>query len=259
MDRFLEQVDCRCHLHDLAAIHDGDAVAHLGDDRNVVGDEQDGIAAPFAQFANFPDDALLHQHIEPGGGFVHDDERRIEHQSHGDHRPLAHATGEFVRIGRDEARLEAHQVEHLLHPRPGGGRRHIGVLVDGLEDLVAHPVDGVERGLGALRHQRNLVPHDPAAELPIAQAHEVVALPRQPVGGDAGAPGQEAQQGADKCGLAATGLARQAQHLVFANRQSHPFHGVHRAAAGGVADREFFQFQQHFFQRCLSRGLATSS
>jgi hypothetical protein len=42
----------------------------------------------------------LHRHIERRGRLVGDQQIRLGHQHHGDHGALAHAAGEFMRIGR---------------------------------------------------------------------------------------------------------------------------------------------------------------
>ena len=41
---------------------------------------------------------LLHRHVQRGGGLVGDDQRGRAHQAHADHRALAHAAGELVRV-----------------------------------------------------------------------------------------------------------------------------------------------------------------
>ena len=44
------------------------------------------------------DDLRLNGNVEGGGGFVGDDELRIDAQGQGDYHPLAHTTGKLVRI-----------------------------------------------------------------------------------------------------------------------------------------------------------------
>ena len=50
VQRIVEQLANRRDLLDLAAVHHGDAVARLGDDREVVRDQQDGRAASRRSF-----------------------------------------------------------------------------------------------------------------------------------------------------------------------------------------------------------------
>ena len=52
-------------------------------------------------------DLRLNGDIEGGGRLVRQDQRRLAHQSHGDHDALAQATGELVRV--------------LLQPAASGG------------------------------------------------------------------------------------------------------------------------------------------
>ena len=41
VQRIVEELPRRRHLHDLAGVHDGDAVGELDQQRQIVGDEQD--------------------------------------------------------------------------------------------------------------------------------------------------------------------------------------------------------------------------
>ena len=55
-------------LDDLASVHDGDGVRHLGHEGEVVGDEDHRKAELLAQLVEQVDDLLLHGHVEGGGG-----------------------------------------------------------------------------------------------------------------------------------------------------------------------------------------------
>ena len=69
------------------------------------------------------EDLRLHGHVERGGRLVGDQQLRVVDQRHRDHRALAHAAGELVRVVVDAAvRLrDADPVEHL--DRLARGRR----------------------------------------------------------------------------------------------------------------------------------------
>lgn len=86
---------------DAARIHDVDVVADLGDDAEVVGDEDDGGAELFLAVFDEVEDLFLDGDIERGGGFIGDEEVRAGDEGHGDHDALAHAAGKFVRVGLD--------------------------------------------------------------------------------------------------------------------------------------------------------------
>ena len=56
MVRVLEQVHSTRLLHDFAAIHDGNAVAHLGDYGDVVGDQNNRVFQLQADLPDSPED-----------------------------------------------------------------------------------------------------------------------------------------------------------------------------------------------------------
>ena len=96
----------------------------------------------------------LHGHVQPGGRLVGQDDRWLAHQSHADHRALAHAAGELVRIlpGPALRRGDPHRPQPvhgpLMRPPPGGSLVHLGHL----GQLPAHPQGRVQRGHRVLEH-----------------------------------------------------------------------------------------------------------
>ena len=86
-------------LDDLAGIHDVDPVAELGDDAEMVRDDDDDAVEVAAQLAQQMDDLRLHRHVERGGRLVGDQQAGIGEQRGGDGHPLAHAARQLVRIG----------------------------------------------------------------------------------------------------------------------------------------------------------------
>ena len=83
---------CRSRdLDDLAGIDDGDAVAVMGGDADVAGDEQHRGAALADQLADELQHLRLDGHVEPAGGIVGDHQPRRADQRDGDHDALRHA------------------------------------------------------------------------------------------------------------------------------------------------------------------------
>ena len=76
-------------LDDLARVHDRDPVAHLGDDAEVVGDEDDRRAGLVAQVAHQVEDLRLDRHVERGRRLVGDEQLRLAGERHRDHDALA--------------------------------------------------------------------------------------------------------------------------------------------------------------------------
>ena len=77
-------------LDDLAGVHHGDAVAHPGDDAEVVGDQQHGDVEALLQVGEEVEDLGLDRHIERGRRLVGDEQLRLARQGHGDEHALAH-------------------------------------------------------------------------------------------------------------------------------------------------------------------------
>jgi hypothetical protein len=93
-----EQPPHRRLLDDPAGVHDGDAIGHLGDDAEVVRDEQQREPEAVAQLAQQVEDLRLDRHVERGRRLVGDDERGPAGERDGDQRALPHAAGELVRV-----------------------------------------------------------------------------------------------------------------------------------------------------------------
>ena len=85
-------------LDDVALAHHDDVVGQVGDDAHVVGDEQDGAVEPVAEAAQQLQDLGLHGDVEGGRRLVGDEELRVARDRLGDHRALALAAGELVRV-----------------------------------------------------------------------------------------------------------------------------------------------------------------
>ena len=89
---------------DAAGIHDRDAVGHLGDDAEIVGDQHQRGTGVFDQFVQQVENLRLHGDVERGRRLVGDQEVRFAGDRHGDHHALPLATGELVRV---EVQVEA--------------------------------------------------------------------------------------------------------------------------------------------------------
>ena len=86
-------------LDDAARVHHGDAIGHLDGRADVVRDEDHGHARLALQFAQQQEDLDLHGGIERRRGLVGQQQARPARQRQRDHRALAHAARELVRIG----------------------------------------------------------------------------------------------------------------------------------------------------------------
>ena len=91
MRGLLKQPVGRGQLGNLTRVHDGDACRELHQQREVVGDEQNGEAELVLQVLDLLQDVALHHHVERCRRLVHDHELGVEGHGHGDDGALAHA------------------------------------------------------------------------------------------------------------------------------------------------------------------------
>ena len=146
---------------------------------------------------------------------------RVAGEGHGDHRPLAHAARQLVRVGRPALLGDAHQVEQLAGPV---ARRVLALAqpdLDGLGDLVAHPADRVERVHRALEHDADLAPAI-AVHRRLALLDEVDAVEVDRARADAPVRRQEAHERQGGRRLAAARLAGDAQRPPSSSRKLTP-------------------------------------
>ncbi|KAG1079180.1 hypothetical protein G6F40_016419 [Rhizopus arrhizus] len=97
MLRTVQHVVHAAFFHLAAGVHHDDALAHLGDDAQVVRDQHDGRAQAGLDVAQQVQDLRLDGDVQRGRGFVGDQDLRVAGQRHGDQDALALAAGELVR------------------------------------------------------------------------------------------------------------------------------------------------------------------
>src|SRR5215471_18351637 len=84
-------------LHDLAGVHHGHPVTHLGHDAQVVGHEDEGHARLALDVLEEVEVLRLDGHVEIGGGLVGDDQSRAAGEGDGADDALAHAAAHLMR------------------------------------------------------------------------------------------------------------------------------------------------------------------
>ena len=151
-----EQLGGRGHLHNLAPVHDGDAVAEVLDHGKVVGDEEDGQPQVAAELVQQVYHLRLDGHVQRGDGLVGDDQRRLHDDGAGNPYPLPLAAGELVGVAvgvlaqkadADQGLCDGHAYLPLVFDSPDA---------EALSDYLADCHAGVERGGGVLVDHLNL-------------------------------------------------------------------------------------------------------
>ncbi len=113
-------------------------------------------------------DLRLHGHVQRGGRLVGDQQLRVARQRHRDHRALAHAAGELVRVVVHPRRRvrDADPVEHLDGVLARHGLADVVVDPVRLDDLVAHRVVRVHRRQRVLEDHRHVLAAQAAHRTP---------------------------------------------------------------------------------------------
>ena len=103
-------------LDDPARVHDVRVVGALGDHAEVVRDQDDRHPQPVLQAVDEVEDLGLDGDVQRGGRLVGDQQPGLVGQRHRDHDPLAQAAGQLVRV----------VVEALGWPGHADQRQHLG-------------------------------------------------------------------------------------------------------------------------------------
>ena len=194
------------------------------DHAQVMGDEQVGQAHLLLQVLKHIDHLGLDGNVQGRDRLVADDELWVDRQGAGNAHALPLTAGEFVGVAVGVLAVQAHALQQ-------GNDAVVSVLLVGCQlvdvDAFAHDVAdghaGVQAGVGVLEHDLHPLPvgqHIHRDLLFLVKQHLAVV--------DDGAVGGliQAQQGAAGGGLAAAGLAYQAQGLAFADGKAHVVHSL---------------------------------
>ena len=139
----------RSGLHDLAVIDDHHLVGDVGDDAEIVGDQQHRHVELGLQIAQQLQDLRLDGDVERRRRLVGDQQRRAADQRHGDHRALAHAARKLERIHVDRRASDWESRRGRASRRSRSRRSALVAVVwifSDLADLVADRVQRRQRG-----------------------------------------------------------------------------------------------------------------
>ena len=183
------------------------------------------------------EDLRLDRHVERRRGLVRDQELRLAGERHRDHRALAHAARELVRVvAQPRPRAwDADPVEQL-----GGTvvRRvlvHAEVRLEHLPDLTADRQHRIQARHRVLEDHRDLAAADPA-QLLVGELEQVLPLELRGARGDPAGAGEDPEQGERRDALAAAGLADDPERLARRDVERDPVDGMDRAALGPELD-----------------------
>ncbi len=136
------------------AAEDQDPIAHQHRFLDVVGHQDhalDGHATFGPQVQEIGAQGLGGEHVERRERLIHQQDVRMHHQRPGEAHALAHAAGQFARIGRFEA-VQADQIDGRQRARADFGPRQT-LRLQSQRDVLEHGEPGKERK--ALEHHRD--------------------------------------------------------------------------------------------------------
>ena len=218
--RTLVHLEARTVLHDLAQIHDGNAVAHLTHDGEIVGDEDVRQAELSLDVEQEVQHLGPHRDVEGGHRLVTDDELRLEGEGPSHPDALALSARELVGEAIGMVGVQADTVEQVGDL----GAPTVPPLTphdEGLADDVADRHARVEAGVGILEDHLHLPP-EPTQVL-ASGVGDVVALELDVTGRGL----DETKDDACRRGLSAPGLTHQAECLPLPDAEVDAVDGVH--------------------------------
>ncbi len=137
-----EEVLERAALDDTAVIHHDDLFGDIGNDAEIVRDDEDRHVEFALQVAHQLEDLRLDGDVERRGRLVGDEQRRLADQRHGDHRALTQAARQLEGIGTQRlGRMrKADQPQHFGGEVARFLLADVAMQLQGLADLIAHRV-----------------------------------------------------------------------------------------------------------------------
>jgi hypothetical protein len=231
-------------LHQLPGVHHGHPLTGLGDDGEVVGDEDQREAELLLEVGQQGHHLLLERDVQRRGRLVGDEQLGPAGDRHRDHHPLPHAAGQLPDAvpGDVAVAAQADELEELGDPRAALRAREVEVGVEPFGDLLADGEDRVQGGHRLLEDEADV----PAGERPPrsrAHADQLGAGERhRPAGRQV--VGQQAGDGRGGDGLAGTGLADQRQRLAAVEVEADAVHGRELALDAVDVHGEVAQPQQ---------------
>ncbi len=214
MARLGEHVDDGAGFDDPAGIHDSHPVAGGGDDAEVVGDQHDAHRQAVAQIEQQFQDLVLDRHVERCRRLVGQQQFWRTGERDGDHRPLAHAAGELMRIFvQPPFRVGDTDDGHQLQcPCTALAATEAGMSAEIFLDLQSDRQHRIERRHRLLENHRDFAAAD-APELLVGHGDQVAAAPLD-AAGDLARLTDQPHDGAQGNALSRAGFADQADDFA---------------------------------------------
>ena len=232
-------------LDDPARVHHHHPLGDVGDDTDVVGDQDDRGAVIALEALHQLEDLRLDRDVECRRRLVGDQERRVARERHRDHHALAHPAGELVRkvIG---AALRIRDADLRQELDCSGVRSlcvHGLVCAQLLGDLPADGVDRRERRHRILKDHRDLGAAD-RADLVSRQLQQVPPLVEHMSLDHGVRVADQPHHRQHRDGLAGAGLTDDPDHFARRDRERDAVDRAHESLLGTERDAEVLNLEQ---------------
>jgi hypothetical protein len=230
-------------LDDLPGIHDDDAVAHLRDNTEIVGDEEHRHAQLRRQPPDQREDLRLDGDVECGGWLVRDEQTRRTGNPHADYGALAHTAAELVWIilGAPLSRWDADAGQNVNSSLPQGAPTPWEVQSHGFTQLLPYPEHGVQGGNWVLKDHGDLFPSD-VRQLRLAKLQQIPP-PIEDFSSDAAWwAADQPQDGLRRQRLTGSRLPDQSQDLAPLNGETDVIDGPHHTLVAVKVDAQVANF-----------------
>ena len=217
----------------IATLQHRDLIGNVGDDAEIMRDEENRCAVLALQLADQIEDLRLGRDVERRRRLVGDQQARIEQQSHGDHRALALTAAQLVGKRTDDAAgfRQMNAVDQFEHAGAACGFPERRVDAQHFIELAADRVQRVQRRHRLLEDHADFCATN-GAHLVLRRDGEILAFEQDTAAPDADMrAGQQAKDRTRYERFARSALADQACHLAGAQ---HQIDIAHRIGAVGA-------------------------
>ena len=131
-------------FHDAALVHHHHGFGHICHDAQIMCHKDHGHAGVFLQILDQAQNLCLRGDIKRGRRFIRNQQFRLCHHRHSDHRALPHPAGHFKRIGLPDpfGIAETDAFKGVQNGFLGLSATHVAMHVQHFGHLIAQPVQG---------------------------------------------------------------------------------------------------------------------
>ena len=245
MKRSIKQIGDRRFFHNFPSIHHRHTMRHFSDHAQIVCDENQRGAKPFAHVAHQVEDLRLNRHIQRCGRFVRDQQIGDTSQRHRDHHALRHPARQFMRK-RIRTPLwlgNADQFQKFNSAFTSRFCPKILVNVQHLRDLVTRAEHRVQRRLRLLEDHRDAITSH-LHHLLFRRLYQILIIEKNLAFHDPAGRTDQPHNGKRGHTLPTSRFPHNAQHFPRIDLEINPVHRMDNPVFCKKISLQVFDFQQ---------------